>query len=593
MNDIQLTRDNKVLCYKKLYHESEILLAKCFNFDINVDTGIIEINPRVTAIKAIKAFLELSFRNFSESPLEENRKQSFYMQLEVIYAEHNAYVDQKIAKLPYFKQLYAHQIDTLHESFYKQNNFYALEMGTGKTLTSATLSRLWQCKRTVIVCPAAVKFNWYRDLVKFGFNELFFTILDAAKSRTIKAFNERFVIINYDILAKFEKELLSANIDHFIFDEAHALKNHLSGRSKNLKRITDKFPNSKKTFLSGTPIKNRVNDVFAYLKLINHELGLSHKKFIDEYTISQSGRGGSRITGGRNLNDLHVKLSNFMIRKTKAECLDLPEKVFFEYKYELDDYRDDYDAVIKELSEQKEISSLTGNLHSLNIITSKAKMPGIIELAESIIDEGRKVVIFGSYSEPLQILQNHFNKRCVKVTGDVNAYMRDQLVQKFHNDEEVEVFLGNMVAAGVGINLTNASDVIFINMPFTPAELYQAMDRLHRIGQKNCVNVHYTICEASVDEYIYSFLLDKQADINTVVDQGKDIQMNENITEVLIKKLLNRDVDTKVHEKVDTVPAEVPVKEFNSEQEAVKHDFINFEKRMNTLNDNDGPDFLT
>jgi len=262
---------------------------------------------------------------------------------------------------------------------------------------SVLIKRIHRIPITVIVCPAAVKWNWFHDLIKFGFNQLYFTMLDASKRRTFRAFNERFIILNYDIVDKFGPELVTKDIGHFIFDEAHNLKNHLSARSKNVTKLLEMYPNARITFLSGTPVKNRVNDIFSYLKMIKHELGSSHKKFLDQFTITSASRGGDRVTGGKNLAELHTKLSNFMIRRTKEECLNLPDKIFLNYKFELDDYRDDYNKVIEELSQQKSISSLTGNIHSLNIITANAKKKGIIEIAETIISEGRKVVIFGGY----------------------------------------------------------------------------------------------------------------------------------------------------------------------------------------------------
>lgn len=119
--------------------------------------------------------------------------------------------------------------------------------------------------------------------------------------------------------------------------------------------------------------------------------------------------------------------------------------------------------------------------------------------------------------------------------------MRDQLVQRFHNDSETKVFLGNMKAAGVGINLTNASDVIYLNFPLGPAELYQSMDRLDRIGQVSCVNVHYTFCEDSIDDYIYEIIVDKEKDIVALIDQGKEVLYRENIVETLMKKIFKRE----------------------------------------------------
>jgi SNF2 family DNA or RNA helicase len=192
------------------------------------------------------------------------------------------------------------------------------------------------------------------------------------------------------------------------------------------------------------------------------------------------------------------------------------------------------------MSKNKDISSLTGNIHSLNIITSKAKIHGIKELAETILETGKKVVIFGSYKEPLNELEAYFGKKCVKIDGSVDSWMRDQLVQRFHNDPEVTVFLGNMKAAGVGINLTNASDVIYLNFPLSPADLYQSMDRLDRIGQVSCVNVHYTFCEDSIDDDIYDLIVDKEKDIVALIDQGREVMFRENIVETLMKKIFNR-----------------------------------------------------
>ena len=130
-----------------------------------------------------------------------------------------------------------------------------------------------------------------------------------------------------------------------------------------------------------------------------------------------------------------------MIRRTKEQCLDLPEKVFLSYHFELDDYRADYNKIITELAEQKSISSLTGNIHSLNIITSKAKIKGVIELAESILETGKKVVIFGSYKDPLNTLEDYFKERCVKIDGSVPSFTRNELVQDFINNQLLHLLI--------------------------------------------------------------------------------------------------------------------------------------------------------
>lgn len=550
MADIQISEEGIIRFRKKLYHNSEVILAKCFNFDTSLETekGVITANALVTSRKSIEHFVKLAFKSFSEALSEEDRRNEFYDQLDAFYTRRDFHVESIMkARLPYYETLFKHQPDTLKEAYHRKYNFLALEMGLGKTIISASLSRLHQHAVTLIVCPAAVKWNWYEDLTKrFGFNELFFTILDTSKRRTLHALNQRFIIINYDILGKYYDYFSKIHISHFIFDESHLIKNHNSQRYKNLKKIVDLYPDSPITFLSGSPIKNRVNDVFAYFKMIGHQLGSSYKKFLDEYTIRTSGRGGERVTGGRNLQDLNMKMSNFMIRKTKAECLDLPDKIYLSYRYELDDYRDEYDKIIKELSQLKDYKGLSGNLHSLNILASKAKLPGIKELAEGIIADGRKVVIFGSYKDPLNQLEAYFGNRCVKIDGSVDSWTRQQHVNRFVSDPDCMVFLGNYIAAGVGINLTNASDVITLNFPLTPADLYQAIDRLHRIGAKNSVNVHYTFADDSIDGYIYDIITDKEREINILIDDGKEANLRENFLEILMKKLLKKYDDTNV-----------------------------------------------
>jgi SNF2 family DNA or RNA helicase len=543
MRDIHISHNREqVIFEKKLYHDTEIILAKCFGFTTDIDKGLIICEIKFTAKKALFEFIKLGFKSFSEAPDREEERRRFYKNIDEIYDELNSNADEYSRYyLPYYEQLFQHQKEVLCESFYKKYNFLALDMGLGKTLTSASLSRVHNIPLTVIICPAAVKWNWFHDLIKFGYNQMYFTMLDAAKRRTFRAFSERFIILNYDIVDKFGPELVTKDIGHFIFDESHNLKNHLSARTKNVAKLLALYPNARVTFLSGTPIKNRVNDIFSYLKLIKHELGSSHKKFLDEFTINSSSRGGDRVTGGKNLAELHTKLSNFMIRRTKEECLDLPEKIFLNYKFELDDYRNDYNKIIEELSQQKAFSSLSGNIHSLNIITANAKKKGIIEIAETIIGEGRKVVIFGGYKQPLNDLEEYFGERCVKIDGSVESFVRNELVNKFIDDESCVVFLGNWVAAGVGINLVNSSDIIVQSFPLTPAELFQGIDRLHRIGQNSAVNVHYTFCEDSIDEYIHDIIVDKEKDINAVVDQHKDVILRENMTEILLKKLLKRD----------------------------------------------------
>lgn len=541
--DIYFSGPREVSMTKKLFGNNELSLAQCLQLEVDDSGPQVEIraNIETTTQKALFHFISECFQSFSQNPGNKQYRDAFYEDLDSRYKQmFQEFYDTKLVKCGYQDMLFDHQKEGLAESNYKKFNFLAYEQGLGKTLTSATISKINNIKRTLIICPLLVKWNWFRDLTKFGYNELYFSIYDSVKSKNLKAFPiERFAVINFEGVGKYMEELCSEPIGHIIIDEATYIKNHNSDRFKAIRELIEKNPDARITFLSGTPVKNRVNDVFAYLKLIGHPLGDNYAMFLREYTQTSSGRHGTKITGSRNLEDLYHKLSNFMIRKTKADCLDLPPKTIYKFQFGLDEYRDEYKKVITELSKAKG-SSLHSNLHTLNIVMAKAKLKGIKDLAQSILDQDRKVVIFCSYTEPIRMLQEHFGSKCVMIDGSVSAHHRDDRIQKFIQDDDVTVFLGNVTAAGIGINLVNASDVIFCNFPFTPSEMYQAEDRCHRIGQKNNVNIYYTLCEESVDEYIYSLIVDKANDINALIDKGNEVTNYASIPEMLYKHLIEQ-----------------------------------------------------
>jgi len=154
MIDVQITQDNKVRFQKALWHASELLLAKCFNFEINMETGIIICDPRITSKRALFEFIRISFKGFSENISEESRRNRFFDRMQELYTEmDNHSLTMAKSKLPYFDGLYQHQKDVIAETFNKQFNFLALDMGLGKTLCSASISRVHQIPRTVIDLP--------------------------------------------------------------------------------------------------------------------------------------------------------------------------------------------------------------------------------------------------------------------------------------------------------------------------------------------------------------------------------------------------------------------------------------------------------
>lgn len=426
------------------------------------------------------------------------------------------------------------------DSTYLTNDFIV----THNSITSATLSRVLNLKRTLILSIPVAKWNWHEDLcVKFGYNPLYFSILDSKKSKTIMAmspFHERFCITHYHALPKWMDYILSAKIDHIILDECTIIKNHNTAIFKNVQKIVEANPGIRISLLSGTPIKNRVDDLYAYFKLTGHQLGKNHAKFLREYANMKTGRNITKVVGAKNIDQLTVNMANFMIRKTEDECLDLPEVTYNKVMLDMEDYKEEYDKVLDELIQNKDKSPLSSSIISLNRILAMSKVKGAIELIDDLIEKGKKVVVFMSYKDPINMLEAHYGNKCVKVDGTVDHSERFVRVKKFRDDPNCTLFLGNIIAAGTSLNLTVATEVIFMNYPFTSTDIAQGVSRVKRIGQTSKMRVYFLTCRDTIDEILYDLVADKQNEINQIIDGGNGIDYEGDIKDVLYKRLLER-----------------------------------------------------
>ena len=388
----------------------------------------------------------------------------------------------------------------------------------------------------------------------WGFNDMFFTVLDSNKCM-YSIMHERFVIVNYEVITKFWKHLTMQDCGHIIIDECHYAKNHASGRSKNVQKLIKAFPNARVTLLTGTPVTNRVTDLFAYLKIARHPLGNNFKFFKDQYAL-----GKQKITGVKNADDLRLKMANFIVRKKTEECLDLPELRINKYYFDMEDehvkeYNEymetlyDLETRVNELNHkinlakdkklfltkeekrdiQVELRELrmkkSSSIHTMNRICATSKVPNIIELAETMIGQGEKVIIFSGYTDPMNQIKTHFGDRATLIDGKVPAKKRQMYIDRFIEDPNCNVFIGQFIAAGIGINLVNSTKTIFTNFPFTPDLIEQPMKRSHRGGQTKDVDIFFTIIPDSIDEKIYQIIQSKGDDINQVIDHDKSDKM--------------------------------------------------------------------
>ncbi len=543
MRPIEFPDQYRITMNKPVWSDQELALARCYNFKISAADGqygiLIHVDIRRTAKIAIINFIALSFRALYESVMRKYEKEQIFEKIDQMYLDRDELSGDicSAAVSEYWSIMRAYQKESVITMLGRKDNLLCLEQGMGKSLVAATVSRVLKVKRTLIVCIPVAKWNWQDDLVtKFHYNPLYFSILDTKKSKTVKAlspYHERFLITHYEALPKHMDYILAAEIGHIIIDEAQFIKNHNTNKYKYIEKIVKAFPNAKISLLSGTPIKNRVDDLFAYFKLTGHEMGLNRAKFIREFAQMKMGRNIERCVGARNIDQLVTNMANFMIRKNKKECPELPDRNYMKVVMDIGDYREEYDRIMLEMIEQKDRGAINGHLISMNRIFATSKVKNTIEMIEDLIDKGEKVIVFCSFTEPLMQLQAHFAKQCVLVNGEVEHSERFLRVKKFTNDPECKLFLGNMIAAGTSLNLTVASEVIFLNFPFTSTDIAQAVDRAHRLGQEKKVNIYFLTCKDTIDENLYGLVASKQGEINQIIDGGDGVDYDTDIKEQL------------------------------------------------------------
>lgn len=535
-NQIKILEDEDIVQFKKdKWFNEELELATSLNFEAK--NSCIYADLRKVSRKALFEFMSVAYGNFIKGAKWKAFRDFFYEELKHRYDTIYRAYDRDIAnRLPYYDKLYDHQKEAIFLMSNRKYNLLSFEQGLGKTITAISVSNMCNIRTTLIVTPSIAKWNWYEELQKWGEAKDSITIVDSKK--TINSDTEKWIVINFELLKKHYDKLVTRNIQHIVVDEAHYIKNVESKRYDYVFNLATES-NAKISLLTGTPIKNKVDDLFSYLRLCKQYLGTSYRKFIEEYTYFHNTSYGLSISRGKNLDKLHSMLSNFMIRRTKNECIDLPSKVIQKCYFEFEDYRAEYNAAVKQFYDKASVNSSEAqtSIHTLNIITTKSKIKSICNLVDDLVYQDKDVVIFTSYTEPFDMLVNYFGDRCVAIDGRVPANTRQEIVNQFASDDSKKVFIGNITAAGVGINLVNASEVIFCNLPFTNAELEQAVDRLHRIGQTQNVNVYYTICRNTTDELIYGIIESKASDNNQIVDLYKQTVDLGNLPEKLFRKL--------------------------------------------------------
>jgi SWI/SNF-related matrix-associated actin-dependent regulator 1 of chromatin subfamily A len=419
-----------------------------------------------------------------------------------------------------------HQKEAIQKLLENKKFILADDMGLGKT-TSTIIGALESgSKKILIICPATLKINWKREIENYSDRPIFI-----AESKNFSTEHD-FVIANYDIIKNFhdpknkeESLILNSKFDLVIVDEAHYIKNATAQRTK---LINDLVKNTERLWLlTGTPMTSRPMDYFNLLSLVDSPVSKNWMAYAIRYCSGYQFKVGNRkvwnITGASNLEELRERTSGTILRRLKENVLDLPDKIITPvylklkskaYEDVMGEYYDWYD---KNPEESKSLTVQFSKLTKVRQIIADEKIQQTIEIAENIIEQGKKVIIFCNFTDSLNKIVEHFGKISVKLDGSMVQHERQYSVDQFQENEKVKVFVGNIKAAGTGITLTSGDAVIFNDLSFLPSDMAQAEDRAYRYGQKNNVLVYYPIYQNTIENIIYDIVNNKKQVIATVM----------------------------------------------------------------------------
>ena len=432
------------------------------------------------------------------------------------------------------------------------------EQGLGKTVQS--ISTLYFAEKqykeetfpVLVICPSSTKINWQREWHQWT-NKKAIVLRDKEKNNWHQLHGMGMadvIIVNYESLKKFfvthypHKSRLKNSLDiqidprvelfkSIIIDESHRCKDGSTQQTK----ITLRLAMGKKwrILLTGTPVVNRPLDLFAQLAIMGR---LSQFGGIEGY----KGRYCEGGNGASNLKELRWRLNNvcFFRREKKDVAKDLPEKQRqtilcdittreaydkakndFEHYLELQGW--DTDAIDKKMSGEVMVK-----MGELKKISALGKLNEVREFAQHIIDSGEKLIIFCSLHAIVDALKSYFPK-AVTVTGRDNDVQKQKHIDAFQNDPNTQLIICNIKAAGVGITLTAASRVAFVEYPWHYADCVQCEDRAHRIGQVNNVMCTYFLGQDTIDEDMYQLIVTKAEVANSIT--GATDRMSSNFVD--------------------------------------------------------------
>ena len=427
--------------------------------------------------------------------------------------------DYQVSGFEFFKTL----------SDYQFGGILADEMGLGKTIQTIAFLLSNKDKKSIVITPTALIYNWKNELEKFA-PTLKVGLLHAAKSERGKILDN---IDNYDVIlttyTTYKNDIdkyKNINFDYCIIDEAQNIKNPDAIITKAIKNV-----NAKVRFaLTGTPIENNLMELWSIFDFI-----------MPGYLYNKSKFKSIFVNNDKNIIELKNLIKPFILRRTKKEVItELPDKIEQKIIIDLEKehkraYKGYVNLITRKIKENNQdnitVFSYLTKLRQLclspelmvkNYQGKNSKLDVLINIINDSSDE--KILVFSQFTKVLEVIGKRLNEENISYSyldGKTSAKDRVKLVEEFNTNNN-KVFLISLKAGGTGLNLTSANIVVHFDPWWNPAVEDQASDRAHRIGQKNVVNVIKLIAKGTAEERVINLQETKKELIEDVINGNLD-----------------------------------------------------------------------
>ena len=460
-------------------------------------------------------------------------------------------------------RLYPYQVEGVAFLAANGRALLADDMGLGKTL-QAMAAACWlqqhaNADRVLIVCPASLKQQWAREIKRFtGIRTQI--VQGPAEARGVQyRRGGGFYIVNYELVLR-DLTVINEQLspDLMILDEAQRIKNWRTKIATAIKLIPSRYA----FVLTGTPLENRLEDLYSLMQVVNPGvLGPLWRYLIDFHITDERGK----VQGYRNLSELRRRLAPVLLRRDRRLVSDqLPERIQQRVDLSLTPGQKDlHDAAMQSAGSLANIAKrrpLTpGEQNKLMASLQQARMacdaaglvdketegaPKLDELA-NLLDElclqgGRKAVVFSQWELMTQMIEQRVRRLglgCVRLHGGVPTAKRGDLMDRFRDDDAIQVFISTD-AGGVGLNLQSASVLVNLDIPWNPAVLEQRIARIHRLGQSEKVQVILMVTTDGYEGRVMELVQGKQVLFDNVIDPEAEEDV-AGVSPKLLEKLID------------------------------------------------------